>query len=68
MGNLFAMEIATFVNGANKVEGKCSGTHIESCKIDITHSHGEDVSSAHLTFKVIAGKMVLDSLRCVLTP
>ena len=64
--DLLAMELASFSRGQNSVSGKCSGEPNLRCGISISHSSGEDVSSAEITFGVKEGRP--DALQCVLTP
>ncbi|MGZ3727207.1 MAG: hypothetical protein ACXWQQ_15510 [Pseudobdellovibrio sp.] len=66
--DFIAMELATFVNGKNKITGSCTGSKEENCKIFMTHSNGEDVSSAEFKFKVVSGQVAVESLNCLTTP
>jgi hypothetical protein len=68
LGDVIAMEIATFASGKNQVKGKCAGKAPEACEFDVTHENGEDVSDARFSFEVSSGKLDPSSLHCVLTP
>ena len=68
LGDLLAMQFAYLYRGKNVIKGACRGTGNTPCSLRISHSFGEDVSSAILTFNLKDGKVQIETLNCVLTP
>ncbi len=61
-------ELSGFGRGRNVIAGECSGNETMACNLKIHHSYGEDVSSLDMHFEIKAGRVVPQSLRCLLTP
>ena len=65
LGDFLATAFAGLDAGANRVSGGCDGNR---CKVQITHSAGEDVFSYDYRFRTARGKLVPASLGCFSTP
>lgn len=65
VADLLAVELAYLYSGENVIKGGCEQNR---CAISITHSAGEDVSSAEIRFSLRRGKAQASSLQCVITP
>lgn len=66
--DLLAMELAYLYRGKNVIKGECRGSGVRQCSLTISHTFGEDVSSAVLSFKLKDGKVQVETLSCILTP
>lgn len=65
LGDLLATPLAALDGGENRVAGGCDRGQ---CRVQITHSAGEDVFSSEYRFRTAHGKLTPASLRCFGTP
>jgi len=65
VSDLLAIQLAYLYKGKNIIQGNCTNNQ---CTVSITHSSGEDVSSAIIKFKLVRGKASVGTLECVITP
>jgi hypothetical protein len=63
--DILATQFAVFYRGENIIEGNCKDS---KCKVLITHSAGEDVSSATIEFRLKHQHADVRSLKCLMTP
>lgn len=63
--DLVSMQLSYLYSGDNVIQGNCLSA---DCSINITHSSGEDVSSAEIRFRVSHEETKVDTLSCVITP
>lgn len=63
--DLLAIQLAYLYSGKNAIRGSCAE---KRCTVTVTHTLGEDVSSAVITFRLAQGKASISTLQCVITP
>ncbi len=66
--DMLSTQLAYLYTGENRIIGRCDTKNNRQCMLRITHSSGEDVSSAEIKFFTRNGKLMLNSLNCVITP
>jgi hypothetical protein len=66
VGDLVATQLASLDRGENVVTGSCGADG--ACTITIRHAFKEDVSSAIIRFRARNGRVVMNTLACIITP